>query len=425
MKNIMSDWKSQYLSYNRNIKLFILTNISTQIAMGIFMIMYNFYVRELGYSEQVNGNIIAMTALASAIILVPAGIISDKLGRKKLMGIGIVITTIMLFSRSLLELESLLIGTAFLMGISMAFIQVSAIPWLAENSTQAQRVHLFSFHFAVMMAANVIGNLFGGFLTDIFLYIFQMSSLWSVRLTLLIAGLIFLLGLLPIIKMEEKLKPNIEKKQKNSLNMMFKKNKSQFKLIALFAVAQLLIGFGSGLVVPYLNLYFADRFQANNSIVGIILSLGQAATAVAMIIGPIVVKKVGEVRAVVILQLSSLPFLLLTAYTENLWIAAVGFLFRQALMNAGNPIQMSLMMERVDDSMKGLANSVNQMVFNLGWAVMGPVSTSFVLIYGSYWGYAYVFTVTAGLYLIGSTYFYLVFKGVPFVNVQKTIAKTT
>ena len=402
-----------------------MTNISTQIAMGIFMIIYNFYIRELGYSEQVNGNIIAMTALASAIILVPAGIISDKLGRKKIMGIGIVITTIMLFSRSLLELESLLVGSAFLMGISMAFIQVSAIPWLAENSTQAQRVHLFSFHFAIMMAANVIGNLTGGFFTDIFLYAFQMSSLWSVRLTLLIAGVIFLLGLLPILKMEEKRKPRVEIKQKVPLRKMFIRNKSQFKLIVLFAIAQLLIGFGSGLVVPYLNLYFADRFQANNSIIGIVLSLGQAATAVAMIIGPIVVKKVGEVRAVVILQLSSLPFLLITAYTENLWIAAIGFLFRQALMNAGNPIQMSLMMERVDDSMKGLANSVNQMVFNLGWAIMGPVSTSFVLIYGSYWGYAYVFTVTAGLYLIGSTYFYLVFKGVPFVKVQKTMAKTT
>ena len=341
------------------------------------------------------------------------------------MGIGIVITTIMLFSRSLLELESLLVGSAFLMGISMAFIQVSAIPWLAENSTQAQRVHLFSFHFAIMMAANVIGNLTGGFFTDIFLYAFQMSSLWSVRLTLLIAGVIFLLGLLPILKMEEKRKPRVEIKQKVPLRKMFIRNKSQFKLIVLFAIAQLLIGFGSGLVVPYLNLYFADRFQANNSIIGIVLSLGQAATAVAMIIGPIVVKKVGEVRAVVILQLSSLPFLLITAYTENLWIAAIGFLFRQALMNAGNPIQMSLMMERVDDSMKGLANSVNQMVFNLGWAIMGPVSTSFVLIYGSYWGYAYVFTVTAGLYLVGSTYFYLVFKGVPFVKVQKTMAKTT
>jgi len=42
---------------------------------------------------------------------------------------------------------------------------------------------------------------------------------------------------------------------------------------------------------------------------------------------------------------------------------------------------------------------------------MGPVSTGIVVKYGSYWGYAYVFTITATLYLIGSMYFFLVFKG--------------
>lgn len=124
------------------------------------------------------------------------------------------------------------------------------------------------------------------------------------------------------------------------------------------------------------------------------------------------VKKFGEVKAVVILQLSSLPFLLLTAYTENLTLAAIGFLFRQALMNAGNPIQTSLMMSKVNDSVKGLANSINQMVFNLGWAVMGPVSTGIVIMYGAYWGYAIVFTITASLYLIGSIYFLTVFKSI-------------
>ena len=154
--------------------------------------------------------------------------------------------------------------------------------------------------------------------------------------------------------------------------------KNSVKIIILFAIAQLLIGFGAGLVIPYLNLYFADRFQTSNSSIGLIISLGQAATAVAMFIGPAVVKRIGEVRAVVFLQLASLPFLLLTGFTNSLLLATIGFLFSQALMNAGNPIQMSLMMSKVDDSVKGFANSVNQMVFNLGWALMGPVSMGIV-----------------------------------------------
>ncbi|MEH7237097.1 MFS transporter [Bacillus sp. JJ1562] len=423
MSSIVTGWKTQYKSYNQNIKLFILTTIFTQLGMGMFTIMYNFYVRELGYSEQTNGTIIAMTALASAIILVPAGLMSDKFGRKKVMLLGMAVSTIAFFARSILDVEQLLVATAFLTGLSTAFIQVSGIPWLAENSTAKQRVHLFSFHSAIMMFAQVVGNIAGGALSDSFQFIFHMSGLWSVRITLLIATIIYIAGILPIIKMNEQRRqqPQIEKVE--SFGQKLKVNKSQIKLIAMFAIAQMIIGFGSGLVIPYLNLYFADRFLASNTIIGLILSLGQAATAIAMIIGPFIVSKVGEVRAVVYLQLSSLPFLLLTGYTENLYIAAIAFLFRQALMNAGNPIQASLIMGRVNDSMKGLANSVNQMVFSLGWALMGPVSTSIVMLHGAYWGYAYVFTITAVLYLIGSLYFLLVFSRNSFKNEGKPLAK--
>ncbi|WP_144478485.1 MFS transporter [Cytobacillus oceanisediminis] len=404
---LYQEWADQIKSYNRNIKLTFLANILTQIGLGIFMVIYNFYIRELGFNELVNGKVISMTSLSTALVLIPAGVMSDRAGRKKLMLFGAFSTGIILFTRSMVESQELLILFAFGTGLASAFIQVSIIPWLAENSQPEQRVHIFSIHFAAMTAANVVGSLLGGILTDVFSLF--LPELESIRFTLVAGSALFLAALLPIFRLKE---VRIEN-QTDRKFMDFKRgipHKASLKIIILFAVAQLMIGFGAGLVIPYLNLYFADRFMASNSLIGLVISLGQGATAVAMIIGPMVVRRLGEVKAVVVLQMLSLPFLLLTAYTQHFWLAALGFLFRQALMNAGNPIQMSLMMSKVDDSMKGLANSVNQMVFNLGWAIMGPVSTGIVLKYGSYWGYAAVFTITAGLYLVGSTYFFFVFK---------------
>lgn len=402
------EWAEQIRGYNSNIRRAFAANIFTQIGMGIFMVIYNFYIRELGHSEQVNGQIIAMTALATALVLIPAGIMSDRIGRKKAMQFGAAATGVILLARSMVDMQSLLIVFAFGTGLGTAFIQVSSIPWLTENSKPEQRVHLFSIHFAVMTGANVIGNLSGGLLTDLFAFYF--SELASIRFTLLLGGAIYLAGIFPILRFQENRSDKIPQIGGAKGSTRFSLKDDGFKIIILFAAAQLFIGFGAGLVIPYLNLYFADRFHASNSAIGLIISLGQAATAAAMIIGPQVVRRIGEVKAVVFLQLSSLPFLLLTAYTENLWLAAIGFLFRQALMNAGNPIQMSLMMSKVDDSKRGLASSVNQMVFNLGWAVMGPVSTGLVIKYGDYWGYSIVFTITAVLYLIGSTYFFVVFR---------------
>ncbi len=84
----LQEWVGQFRTYNRNIKLAILANIFTQIGLGAFMVVYNFYIRALGLPQQVNGEIIALTSLATAIILVPAGIMSDRLGRKKVMAAG-------------------------------------------------------------------------------------------------------------------------------------------------------------------------------------------------------------------------------------------------------------------------------------------------------------------------------------------------
>ena len=376
------------------------------------MIIYNYYIREVGFDDQMNGRVIAMTAMAQAIMLLPAGIISDRVGRKKIIFFGAILSAFTFFSRAILVDESMLLVTAFMSGLFMAFIQVSTIPLLAENSDEKQRVHLFSFNFAIMMVANVVGNIMGGSLSDAFQALFAFEAVTSIRITLIIGAAFFFSSLIPIMKIHERKKTKKEVKERKSYIQLIKTNKKAVRIILLFAVAQIIIGFGSGLVIPYLNLYFTDRFEISKSLVGIILSLGQAMTAVAMMIGPLVVSRFGEVRAVVILQLSSIPFLLITAYTENLWFAVLGFLFRQALMNAGNPIQMSLMMRSVDDSMKGLANSVGQMVFSLGWAVMGPVSTGIVVLYGAYYGYAIVFSITACLYVIASCYFFFVFRNV-------------
>ncbi|MDN7243160.1 MFS transporter [Planococcus sp. N028] len=406
----LRDWKMKIMSFNKNIKLFMLANVLIQIGMGVFMVMYNLYIKELGMPETVNGQVISMTALASAIILIPAGFLSDRFGRKWIIIGGALLTAATLFYRSFAIAETPLIYAAFFTGLFMAFVQVSGVPFLAENSKSAERVHLFSIYFALMTVANVIGSLLGGIVSDVFQAFLSMAAVEAIRWSLLFGAALFAMGLIPLFRLNHNL-PATEKKVEAHIkidpaDMDLKKN---LIVIFHFSFASLLIGIGSGLVVPYLNLYFSNRFDASNAYIGLILSLGSAMTAVAMLIGPVLVRKVGKVKALILFQLLSIPFLLLTAFTTSLLLASVGFLFRQALMNAANPIQSAVAMELVHDKYKGLSNSVNQMVFNIGWATMGPVAAGLVITFGSFWGYAYAFTITAGLYIVSSTYYYFIF----------------
>lgn len=411
MMSIWKDWVNSYKSYNRNVKLILLIEILFSIGIGMFMIIYNLYIRSIGHSQMVVGNVVATMSLATAIALIPAGILSDRFGRKRVILIGGFTTVITLILRSIIIDQAGLITTAFIEGLFVSLIQVSFIPLLSENSTDQQRVHLFSMLFALSMVSNVIGNVGGGVFSDLFQHGVGFSEVMSLRITLFISIGIITSAIFPILLIKENRKERVKKEKKGfQIKDYYQQNRSSINIIVLLGVAQLFIGLGAGLVIPYLNLYFSERFEASKSAIGIIVSLGQAATAIAMFLGPAIVKRFGEVRAIVILQLGSIPFLLLTGLTNSLMLASVGYLFRQALMNAGNPIQMSIMMSRVSDNMKGLANSVGSMVFNLGWAIMGPVSTAIVIANGSYWGYAYVFSITAALYIIGTVYFYTVFR---------------
>lgn len=405
-----ANWKKSITSFNRNIKMFMLANLLIQIGMGVFLVMYNLYIKELGFPETLNGKIISMTSLASAIMLIPAGYLSDRLGRKGIIITGAILAAGTLFYRSLVTGEQSLIYAAFFTGLFMALVQVSGVPFLAENSNASERMHLFSVHFSLMTIASVVGSLGGGVLADALHLIGNISTVDSIMYVLIIGAIIFAMGIVPLFQLKpiQKIEAHTESKEESDVNAPtgFRKN---LKVIVLFGIANLLIGTGSGLVIPYLNLYFSNRFDASNTYIGLILSLGSAMTAVAMLLGPALVKKVGKVKALVIFQLLSIPFLFITGYTNSLIIASIAFLMRQALMNAGNPIQSAIAMELVQDKYKGLANSVNQMVFNVGWASTGAISTGLVMTFGFYWGYAYTFTITGILYIIASTYFYILF----------------
>lgn len=413
MRNFYEDWKSKIQSFNRNVKLFMLANFLIQTGMGVYMVMYNLYIKELGMPETINGNVISMTALATAIMLIPAGLLSDKLGRKWIIIFGATFAASSLFYRGLVTEEAPIIVAAFITGLFMAFVQVSGVPFLAENSKPSERVHMFSIHFALVTVANVIGSLLGGIIADVLEVVFYMETTNAIRWSLLAGSAIFTVGLIPLFFLRKdlivtKVHPTEEIVEpfETTLNTSFKRN---IRLIFHFSVAGLLIGIGSGLVVPYLNLYFANRFDATNAYIGFILALGSAMTAIAMLIGPMLVKRIGKVKALIAFQLLSIPFLLLTAFTTSLTLASLGFLLRQALMNAGNPIQNAIAMDIVADKYKGLANSMNQTVFQIGWASMGSIATGLVVANGSYWGYAYAFSITAALYVVAASYYYIVF----------------
>lgn len=497
-------------NWPRNIKLFFLANVFYQIGTGMFSVLYNLYVQELGYSDAMNGRIVSLQSLATALLFVPIGIWGDKASSRKILAIGALFSGAAFVGRSFAAAPGGLLGLAVFSGLFASFFQVLAIPFLAENISSKNRLRMFSYFSSLVLASQVIGSMGGGVFADV-LQSAGFSVLSSLRIVLAIGGTATLAAFVPMLFVQEKAKgtaklagqsagqgtgqkqaehtvgasgapeesrplgasgaletsevPGVSGNSRvleasrvsgtgtsrasgtpgasgnseaprvleasrtlrapvapgaepvpavsgisKSAQAPQENLASEFKMIGRFVAAQLLIGFGSGLVIPYLNLYFVGRFSISLSVMGTLISLGQIMTIVSMLIGPSLAARVGQVKAVIIFQMLSLPFLLLTGFTHWLAVASVSFLFRQALMNAANPIQSAIMIDRVSDKRRGIANSLTQTAFMLGWATMGPVQSYLITEYGNYWGYAITFSITGFLYVSASLLYFFMFR---------------
>ncbi|MBD0381395.1 MFS transporter [Paenibacillus sedimenti] len=410
MSNLLHEWKSQFQGYSRNILLFFWFNFVWNLGLGMFGLVYNLYVKSLGYDQTMVGSIVGMSSLAAAIILIPAGMMNDRFGPKRVISFGLLCVIASLTARSLIEGQHGMLVSSFLGGAALAVVSATILPFMANNSTPQQRVHLFSFNMALVMVANVVGIALGGALCDFFQFMIGLHEIHSMRITLLIGVGFAALGVVPMLMFEKSEQELASNSDRLPWRQIWKVHKTSLQVIGIFVLLGLLSSTAGGMIVPYLNVYFEDRFEASKTAIGIIVALGQAATAIAFLIGPMIVKRYGEVKSVVYLQLSSIPFLLITAFSSNFYLSSAGYLFRQALMNAANPFYNSIKMSYVHRSLRGLASSSGEAVFNLGWFLASPVSTGLVFRYGPYYGYAYAFCITAVVYTLISLLF-LVFFG--------------
>lgn len=418
--------------WSRNIQLFFLASLLYQIGNGMFSVLYNLYIQGLGYDDTMNGQIVSIQSLATAMMFIPIGFSGDKFSRKKLLIIGALFSGAFLIGRSFDYAASGLIWFAVFSGLFAGVFQVLAIPYLAENVKKSQRLKMFSYYSSLVLASQVLGSLGGGVLADV-LHSAGMSKVTGLQTVLFMGGAATLVAFIPLLFVTEnqesrtdlnskQLQPRQQSIQETEAELTravitpqpvdddTRIKKRDTKLIGQFIVTQLLIGLGSGLVVPYLNLYFTNRFDVSLSGMSILIALGQIMTIVSMLIGPTLAAKVGSVRAVVIFQVLSLPFLLFTGFTNLLFIASISFLFRQALMNAANPIHSAILVDRISDKRRGIANSMMQTSFMIGWATMGPVQSYLVTTYGTYWGYAITFSITGCLYVVSSLMYFFMFR---------------
>jgi predicted MFS family arabinose efflux permease len=179
------------------------------------------------------------------------------------------------------------------------------------------------------------------------------------------------------------------------------------RLTMRLATPNFLIGMGAAILIPYMNVFFKDRFAISDSLLGLLFSLSSLFIGIGSLVGPRLTTRLGgKIRTIAFTQFSSVIFMLMIGFVPSLWIAGFAFLMRAALMNMAAPLYSAFCMEQTPEQQQGLTNSVLNVAWQIGWSV-GPYISGVVQ---QQYGFTPLFLATAVLYVLAISVMWRFFR---------------
>jgi MFS family permease len=473
------EYLRQFVHFQRNARWYLLQSALVGIAIGGFMLLYPLYLSELGYKIDLIGLVLFFTPLGTGVAIIPAGLCIDRISHKAILIWSSVLIAIAALGQILFRDLVLLSISAFGVGIGISFQYVLNAPFLTKNSTPDERAHLFSLNIVLILATTVLGQLLGGAL-PVWLREHSWAMLpqfsWllasgplarSYQIALLCGVLIALTSFIPLFLMTAD-RPTHARSEHQPFWLVllflrerllsFRKNFKQGTItrrdatdlgttlsfwsrlrrqlvgaaaclvgaaacpspLIIMTGAYVLGGLGSGILFPYVGLFFVEHLRASSALFGIISGSSNAILAFATLLAPWMVMRIGRLKTIVFTSLLALPVLLCIGIFPLLLLAAILYPLFQVLWNMANGIVQLLGMEVVPQKLQGRANSSYQVAGQIALAAATPIGGLLI----SRLGYTPVFLITAVLFLLTQVLMWWRFAGKHFVTPEASPGAT-
>jgi len=376
LASIRTHYLEPIRSFNRAARLFLVMMLIYGIIYSGWQLFFNFYILQNGFSRDFLGLVNSLPFAASLVSGIPLGRLSDRIGQRRSLIVGFLFYSLTMLMEITTRQATLIVVFAFLSGVFYMLFIISQAPLMVRISNEHNRTMLFSLNYGLQTIASAVGSLFAGQLPVLFGTILHVNadSAAAYQAVLIVSILLGMTALIPGLIMNEPpaTQPPVPGKEAPeglpSKRLMFGLTPMMLRMI----IPQALVGFGAAILIPYMNVFFKYRFNISDSLLGILFSLSSAMIGIGTVIGPRLSTRLGgKVRAMAVTQSTSLAFLLLMGFAPTLWLSAIGYLIRTALMNMASPLYTAFCMEHTPENRQGFVNSVVNLSWNVGWAV-GP-----------------------------------------------------
>lgn len=419
----LGDYLDAVRHFSRNARLYMVHIVGMDMIHGTWEVLFNLYLLALFepthgvelFGQHMHavtfvGLRLAIASVASGIVSLPAGLLSDRIGRKASFILGDGAGAVISLLNVLVVDPVFLLFTPIVSSFAGSLHHVSETAFMAENSTARERVHLFSVGGSLSTAVGIVGSLIAASFPAFVLWFG--GQLPAYRAATLIGIALWFLSLIPALMLREEKSPAASARRV-SIGLG---NIKHPRLVARLVTTGALLSVGYGAALPFMNVFFHEHLHADETEIGTTFATAALFVAVGGLFAPLIASRLGKVRGVTFARLAAVPVVLSLALspettgeaaTIGLTAAGLAIALRSMLMNVSVPIAEAFAMEVLDPSeratMVGLETAAASLL-RAGAVVVASASIAnndFFL----------PFAITAGCYLLSTGLFWFWFRG--------------
>ena len=408
---VLAEYFAEIRDSGRNPKLYLCGVFLFGLGQSIFALIFNLYLRSLGYTDSSIGQILSKVSIGASIAALPAAFLFRRAPARTLLVLAAALTALGYALQATFRAPELLLLMAFVTGMVITVFRLSIAPVIMKEAGPRARPFLFSASYGVIFASAIVGSVVGGALPHLFHAVVALDQV-TLRWTLYSGCALILLSTVPFFAMTE---PKGGVAPPSALTQLRDFIEIDWGLHLKLILPATLIGLGAGLIIPFMNLYFRDRFGLSEGEIGALFGVMQGFMVVGNLFGPAVSRRLGLVGGVVATQLASVPFMVVLALSTHFPLVAAAFFLRSGLMNMNQPLASHFAMEVVPARDHAVTNSLLSLAWFLAWSVSADIGGALI----ERKGYAEPLLIAAALYIAASVLYWIFFKNVSEARVPR------
>ncbi|MGH1053777.1 MFS transporter [Bacillus paranthracis] len=312
------------------------------------------------------GLLITIYALCYGITAPVFGMMSDRVGRKRMIIIGFIIFSISTFCTGLAKNFEILLLFRGLTGLSGAMIMPSIFALVGDKVTYESRGKAMGTIMGAMIGSTVIGVPIGAFLSEIGNWQWTFYSIGFLTL--------FLTLLINHILRNEKEREDVHVSLTETVDAPLKMTVVNISvLFALLATFLWTIGLHG--MFSYIGVYYENNFGISVGKIGIVIFLAGVGSVAGNILGGKLADKIGKKSVIVIASIvSSISVMLFSLSTENLVIAIIVHIIWSLFIGFGQA-SLTVLISELKPAVRGTVMALNSSAMYIGMTIASGVAS--------------------------------------------------